>query len=194
MYLFLQGPPRVGKSTILRNALIPYREKVAGLMTQRLFQDGNICGFRACAIGGEALPELEAEYRAGLDGVFLYKGNSFPSVLEDAIARARDLCGENGCELILLDEIGGIELMSPAFMEPLNEILNLGKPLTGTVKSHENLTHTARMLNLPDDILRESENLHRKLKQNGRVLTVTRERLGWAAKEVESFVSRVWRG
>ncbi len=194
MYLFLQGPPRVGKSTIIRNALLPYREKVAGLMTQRLFQDGNICGFRACAIGGGTLPELEGEYRAGMDGVFLYKGTSFPGVLESAIARARDLCAGNGCGLILLDEIGGIELMSPAFMEPLNEILNLGKPLIGSVKSHENLTNTARMLRLKDDILRESEKLHQRLLQNGKVLSVTEDNLGQTAKEVEEFILRVWRG
>lgn len=193
MYLFLQGPPRIGKSTILRNALAPHESVVAGLMIQRLFENGRTCGFRACSVSGE-LPALEGAYATDLDGVFLYRGRAFPAVLDRAVSRAEALCLEESCKLIILDEIGGLELSSPAFMQPLKAIMALGKPCLGVVKSRENLTHTAARLGLPSSILCQSERLHRRIAAGGKVLSVSESNLAQTAQAVTDFVASVQGG
>lgn len=188
MYLFLQGPQRVGKSTILRNALLPRERSVAGLMVQRLLENGGMCGFRACPVSG-ALPQLEGEYAAALTGVFLYRGQSSLAVLERAISRAQALCSQESCKLILLDEIGGLELSSPAFMQCLDAILALGKPCLGVLKSQENLAHTAARLGLPCGILRQSQRLYQRIARGGKVLDVNKNNLGQTAQAVAGFVA-----
>lgn len=188
MHLFLEGAPRTGKSTILRNVLLPYQQAAAGFMVQRLFENGQMCGFRACVLNGGALPALEAAYSGETDGVFLHGGKAVPGVLEDAVARAKSLCERESCKLILLDEIGGFELFSPAFMQPLDAVLRLGKPCLGVIKARENLAHTARRLHLPDEILRQNENLRRQIEENGRVLAVTGGNLAGVTQTVADFV------
>lgn len=189
MYLFLQGPSRVGKSTIVRNALAPYRGAVAGLMTQRLFRGGQLCGFCARVVGGGALPPLEAPYTGDGAGVFLLDGAARPGVLEDAIARAGAQCARPSCRFVVLDEIGGLELASPGFMQPLSAILALGKPCAGVLKSHENLVHTAQKLGLPQSVLRQRDELQGRLVAGGSVLTVREGNLAETARRVNAFVA-----
>lgn len=193
MYLFLQGPRRIGKSTILRNALLSRERSVAGLMVQRLFENGEICGFRAYPVDGE-LPALEAAYTVGLEGVFLYRRQAFPAVLERAVSRAQALCAKQSCKLIILDEIGGLELSSPAFMRPLEAIMALGKPCLGVVKSKENLAGAIARLGLSCAILDQSEKLHRLIAQDGRVLSVHENNLAETAQSVADFVASVQGG
>ena len=190
MYLFLQGPQRIGKSTILRNALLPHESAVAGLLVQRLVENGRICGFRACSVRGE-LPALEGAYAADLEGVFLYHGKAFPAVLEHAVSRAEALCAEESSKLIILDEIGGLELSSLAFMQPLEAIMALGKPCLGVIKSRENLTHTIARLGLPSTILCQNEMLHRRIAEGGKVLSVNESNLVQTAQAVADFVASV---
>ncbi|MGI6643247.1 MAG: nucleoside-triphosphatase [Bacillota bacterium] len=192
MYMFLQGPPRIGKSTILRNALLPWQTTVAGLMVQRLREDGEICGYRACAVHGE-LPTLEIDYVEHLDGVFLYRRKSFPEVLDRTISRARVLCAKDGCEIIILDEIGGLELSSPAFMESLETIMALGKPCLGVLKSQENLARVAARVGMPSRVFRLSENLYRRIEAGGKILEVSENNLAETAQTVADFLVAVRR-
>ncbi len=189
-YLFLQGPPRVGKSTILRNALLPQESSVSGLMVQRLREDGQVCGYRACAVHGE-LPTLEMAYVEDLDGVFLYRGKSFPDVLEHTVSRARALCAEDSCRIIILDEIGGLELSSSAFMQSLEAIMALGKPCLGVFKSRENLAQVIARLGLPPRIFRQSEKVYRRIEAGGKILDVSESNLAETIQTVANFVAAV---
>lgn len=192
MHLFLEGSPRVGKSTILKNALSPYQPFVAGFMVQRLFRQGEICGFRACVVDGRGIPALEAPDANGLEGVFLYEGNPIPGVLEHVIFRAGEQCARDACKVILLDEIGGFELRSPAFMQSLDVILRLGKPCIGVLKSRENLARTVRRLNLPDGVFQQNDDLHRRIEENGKVLVVTERNVNSTAKAAGAFIRAVF--
>lgn len=189
MFLFLRGLPRVGKSTILRQSLLPHHKLVAGLMVQRLRDGEQICGYRAVPVNGDTLPTLEAPCPDTLDGVFLYKRKTIAGVLESAVLRAESYCKEDFCKLIILDEIGGFELSSPAFMASLDNILSLGKPCLGVVKSHKNLSHAASRLALPGDVLRRSEALHNRLEAEGRVLTVDSGNLTATTRAVDAFIA-----
>lgn len=187
MYLFLEGKPRLGKSTAIRNALLPYVSAVSGFMVQRLFVNGEICGYRACTVNG-SLPELEAPYTEGSNGVFLYQRKSYPAVLDTAIIRAQELCERDTCKLVLLDEIGGLELSSPAFTKSLEKILALGKPCLGVVKSRGNLIHMTRRVEMGDDILGKSAALHAQLAAGGNVLHVQEDNLSETQQAVKAFL------
>ena len=189
MKLFLQGDIQIGKSTILRNALLPYEQHVAGLMVQRLFEDGAVCGFRACAVNG-ALPMVDGAYSDELNGVFLYKGQSFPAVLEETIMRAHTICAETACKFIVLDEIGGLELLSGAFMNSLEKILALNKPCAGVIKARRNLERMAGRLHLSPDILTLRDNLQKKIEADGRVLTMTEASRGETKLAVREHVHK----
>lgn len=173
MTLFLQGDRQIGKSTMLRQALLPHAQQVAGLVVQRLFENGEKCGYRACVARG-ALPAVDAPYTPGDPSVFLYKGQAHTGVLEKAMADAQAACAEGAYKLLILDEIGGMELLSDAFMRPLCATLALGKPCVGVLKSRQNLARMAGgRLGLPADILAKRDALQESLEVQGRVLTVT---------------------
>ena len=187
MKLFLQGPVQIGKSTILRNALLPYENMVAGFAVQRLFENGAMCGFRSCALNG-TIPPVDGEYSAGLEGIFLYHGQYFPGILEKSVSVALDTCKKEHCKIILLDEIGGLELRSSTFMKPLQKILALGKPCVGVLKSHDNLAGTADRFKLPINILALRDKLQKQLEADGRVFTMTHENRQEAEHTVMRFV------
>ncbi|MGC4018428.1 MAG: nucleoside-triphosphatase [Muricomes sp.] len=188
MKLFLQGPRQIGKSTILRDALLPHESHAAGLMVQRLFENGAMCGFRACVVDG-TLPALTGAYEQDQRGIFLYNGHAFPHVLEDAVAEALTLCRSPRCTFIILDEIGGMELLSTEFMQYLQEILLLEKPCLGVIKSRDNLAHTASRLKLADKILPLRDALQQTLEADGKVLTVTEENRAETRQIVTAFIN-----
>ena len=188
--LFLQGDVQVGKSTIIQNALKPYEQKVCGLVVQRLFENNQKSGFRACIVDGK-LPALEAQYAKNLSGIFLYKKQAWPQVLEQAIDETLELCVKKHCHLIVLDEIGGLELLSKSFMTALHKILQLKKPCLGVVKSLENLAHTARRVHLPETILELGIQLQQELESSGEILIVDPKTRHKTADMVQNFIKKV---
>ncbi len=81
---------------------------------------------------------------AGRDGTFISPGGKDLSVLEKVIAQVEKNCRKSSCRIVLLDEIGGFELLSDKFMSSLYEILNSGRLCIGVLKSRQNLKHTIR--------------------------------------------------
>jgi nucleoside-triphosphatase len=174
MKLFLQGRSGVGKSRLLRETLEPYTGAVAGFTVQRLTQNGELVGFRAASIEG-GFPPGEAEYTQETAGVFILRGRQNVPVLEEAILRAEEESRKSRRKLVLLDEIGGIELVSDVFMDTLNRLLSGGKPCCGVFKSHENLAHTASILRLGEEYANRSKLLAARLEEAGELLTVTEQ-------------------
>ncbi len=187
MHLFLQGNRQIGKSTLIHTALKQVASRVAGFQTQHLIHGGNIIGHRAVAVSG-ALPPLEIPYDKNLDGIFLLYKQRDTSVLEKVITQARDSAKSSATQLILLDEIGGFELNSNAFMQALHEIFAIGKPCIGVLKSASNLAHTSMVLKLGAEYPALHEDLEQFLSENGNVLTVTEANIYDVQCEIEAFV------
>ena len=159
MHIFLQGPSKIGKSTLLREALAPYVPLIAGFVVQRLTENGAVVGYRAVRIEGE-FPPPEAEYCPELEGIFISRGLKWDAAaLNEAIMSVRGRAPAHSRKLILLDEIGGVELGSRVFMGALEELLAGEKPCFGVFKSRENFARAARNLGFP---ARHSD-LHRRL-------------------------------
>lgn len=172
MHLFLQGPIGIGKSTLLQKAIKLSGFSITGFTAQRLIENGKTIGYRAVMVNG-TLPALEASCPDDMDGVFLLNGKRNVSVLERAIQQVERDMQSPEVKLVLLDEIGGIELTSDAFMGPLRRILSGAKPCIGVLKSAGNLAHTSSVLKLGAEYPALHKELEDLIRQKGELLTVT---------------------
>lgn len=172
MNLFLHGPIGVGKSTLLQEVMTPVVSSVCGMFTQRIQASGKTLGYRAALINGAFLP-VETVFSPDLDGVFLMDGQRFAEKLDDLILQVERLIQSVGIRLVLLDEIGGIELMSGVFWDALSRILVSGKPCVGVYKSVDNIRHMASVLNLGTEYLERHEEMRQLICGNGTLIELT---------------------
>ena len=151
--LFLEGPIQTGKSTLIRSVLGDCLTRCGGFASQRLIDTaGNTRGFRLgpaaktplTAPAGEFLSDpgetasLRAfQQKAGIfkwfeaDGRVITDQSVFDTVGVDL------LCSSMNRPLILLDEIGGSELLCEPFRKALFETLRSGIPCLGVMKLAE---------------------------------------------------------
>lgn len=144
--LFLLGDIAVGKSTMIRENLLPHLAQVGGFYVQRIFIGERIAAFKLNPLQEAGKYQLNAYVSglAGLDSLFLYS--------DEAGQWHKDLAVFAGCgraclkeslaagkDLILLDELGGIELACPDFMEAVLEVLDSEVPALGVMKSPQNV-------------------------------------------------------
>lgn len=149
-HLFLEGPVRSGKSTLIRECLTPYRDEIGGFCCVRLIDDaGDIVGYRLAPAYHVTVDE---RYSAAAKNVFIEFGDDAHcpkdaeglcgsgthtvtkhlDVFDDASASY--LKDTKGKQLMLLDEIGGFELKSEAFKNALYDLLGSGIPCIGVLK------------------------------------------------------------
>ena len=144
--LFIEGNIRLGKSTLIREILLPFFPKVGGIFVQRIFIGERYVAFKLN-------PVREAEdYRlnkyvnslSGMDNLFLYSDvrgqwQAKKEIFESGgVAYIKESIEDNK-KLILLDELGGVELNCPAFMETVMTALNSKIPVLGVLKSSRNV-------------------------------------------------------
>lgn len=185
--LFLQGPQGSGKSYLLYEALRSM-PGLAGFATQKLVRDGAVCAFRAVIVKG-GLPALEAPFQTGLDGVFIQAGGRDVSVLENLIGDV--LQGSKRARLIVLDEIGGIELTSPRFMQPLQQLLTGPVPCIGVFKSRDNLLGMSKRMQLPQEYPALHARLEELLQDTGRLLNYMGREDRQAQETVRFFLKHI---
>ena len=119
MKLLLTGPPGVGKTTVIQTVLSGIEIRAGGFYTQEMRRGGRRVGFSLKTLDGAegvlAHIDYPRRYRVGRYGVDL---NRFEAVALPALERA---LGEK--ELIVIDEIGKMELFSERFQEMVEHIL-----------------------------------------------------------------------
>ena len=195
---FLQGPSGIGKSTILRKVFTPCTASATGFVVQGLIENGENIAFRAVCLE-DAYPPPQALYHPDLDGVFISRrrwmgfgaleqlmkqvrqktkyvpsGRAREEVIKGSAIWPTDVCKK----LILLDEIGGIEMSSPVFMDSLEQILSGKIPCFGVFKSRENLSRASSNLSLSanyDELQEQHRRLESLICANGEILTVTEQ-------------------
>ena len=137
-HLFLEAESGAGKSTLIRKLIAPYIDSVGGFTSQRLLDDsGDTIAFRI--VPAEDL-RLAVPYEDTPDSIFRIvtedvKGLNKPEIFESE--GLKYLTGNDEKKLILLDEIGGIELRNDAFREKLHEVLAGDIPCIGVMKQNQ---------------------------------------------------------
>jgi len=123
----LTGPPGVGKTSVIRQAVT--RLEAGGFYTEEIRESGVRQGFRLVTLDGKsamlAHVEFKSPHRVGKYGV------DVASLEQVGVAALRRAIQED--PVVVIDEIGKMELFSEAFRQVVLEALESGKKVLGTI-------------------------------------------------------------
>jgi len=127
--ILLTGPPGCGKTTLIRRVIEELGLRAGGFYTEEVRVGGVRRGFRIVCLDGPsgtlAAVDLQSPYRVGKYGVSL---SGIDTIAVPAIYRALA-----GADVVVIDEIGKMELFSPRFQEAVVAALDSGKVVLGTI-------------------------------------------------------------
>ncbi len=125
----LTGRPGTGKTSLIKQAVAEMAGKAGGFYTEEIRSQGTRKGFRLVTLDGQdailAHVKSQSRYRVGKYGVDI---DSLDRVGVPALRKAAEQC-----EVVVIDEIGKMELFSDSFRETVLEIIDSGKKLLGTI-------------------------------------------------------------
>jgi len=125
----LTGRPGTGKTSIIKQAVAGMKGKAGGFYTEEIRSQGVREGFRLVTLGGPtailAHIDIHSQYRVSKYGVDL---DSLDGVGVSALYQAAE-----DCDLVVIDEIGKMELFSANFREAVLHIIDSGKKVLGTI-------------------------------------------------------------
>jgi nucleoside-triphosphatase len=164
--ILLTGRPGVGKTTVVRKVLDRWEAGAGGFYNQEIREEGRRTGFRLVTLDGErgilASVNISSPHRVGKYGVDL---SDLENVGVEALVRAVQ---QSGVSLIVVDEIGKMELFSSAFREAvevafdspkqvLATVMARSQPWVDAIKARPNVTlvevTTLNRCTLPEQIL-----------------------------------------
>lgn len=127
--LLLTGSPGCGKTSLIKEAVKAFSGRAGGFYTEELRREGSREGFQIVTLNGAkavlAHLSFSSPFRVGRYGVDV-------AALEQlAVAAVRGALARD--ELVVVDEIGKMELYSPLFQQILREAINSGKKVLGTI-------------------------------------------------------------
>ena len=130
--ILLTGRPRVGKSTLILKVVETLKKEgchLGGFYTLEVREGGNRSGFNINTLDGKtgvlARVGLKSSYRLGKYGIEMGQFEEIAlDALEDAIEKR---------DIIVIDEIGYMELKSRRFRELVLRALDSQKPVLATV-------------------------------------------------------------
>ena len=130
-WLLLTGRPGAGKTTAIREAVKGLNIRIGGFYTEEIRHGASRTGFRLTTFDGREVILAHVDFpgspRVGRYGVNLdaMKDVAVPSLC-NAIESA---------DLIVVDEVGKMELLCQEFVDVLGLALQSAKPLLGTILS-----------------------------------------------------------
>jgi nucleoside-triphosphatase len=150
----LTGRPGSGKTSLIKQVAARMPGQAGGFYTEEIRSQGIREGFRLVTLDGETIilahATIRSQHRVGKYGVDI---EALDRVGVPALERAAE-----HYDLVIVDEIGKMELFSPRFREAVSQIISRGKKVLGTIMLNPNP--------FADDIKRQP---------NVNLLTVTRE-------------------
>jgi nucleoside-triphosphatase len=127
--LLLTGKPGTGKTALIKEALTRTKVKGGGFYTEEIRAGGIRQGFRVVTLDGQeailahvdiSSPYQVSKYRVDIDSLHRVGVSALHQALK-------------GRDLIVIDEIGKMELLSPRFREAVKQAINSGKKVLGTI-------------------------------------------------------------
>ena len=130
MNILLTGKPRIGKTTIIKK-VVKDLKGVGGFYTEEI-RDGYRKGFRIITLDGRegvlAHMGIKSRYRVGKYGVNI---EDLENIAVKSVEESLDK------DIIVIDEIGKMEIFSEKFRNTLEKALDTGKVL-GTIMKKSN--------------------------------------------------------
>jgi nucleoside-triphosphatase len=130
----LTGQPGTGKTSIIKEAVAGIKGRAGGFYTEEIRSRGVRQGFRLVTLEGKtatlAHVNIDSPCRVSKYGV---DTDSLDRIGVSALTQAA-----RQCDLVVVDEIGKMELFSPKFRETVQGIINSGKKVLGTIMLHPN--------------------------------------------------------
>jgi len=125
----LTGKPGTGKTSLIKEAIAGIKGKAGGFYTEEIRTQGTRQGFRLITLDGRSATlahvDIQSPHRVGKYGVDI---DSLDRVGVSALRRAAQ-----DCDLVVVDEIGKMELFSSDFREAVSQVIDSGRRVLGTV-------------------------------------------------------------
>jgi nucleoside-triphosphatase len=125
----LTGRPGTGKTSLIKQAIAGTGSRAGGFYTEEIRVQGMRQGFRLVTLDGQSVtlahvdihsPHRVSKYEVDVEGL--------ERVGVSALLRAIEQC-----DLIVVDEIGKMELFSARFREAVEQAIDSGKRVLGTI-------------------------------------------------------------
>ncbi len=130
----LTGKPGAGKTSLIKQAVAGMGGKAGGFYTEEIRSGGARLGFRLVTLDGESAilshVNIHSPYRVSKYGVDI---DNLDRVGVSALYKAAE-----ECDLVVIDEIGKMELFSANFKEAVLQIIDSGKRVLGTIMLNAN--------------------------------------------------------
>lgn len=168
--ILITGNPGVGKTTLIQNIVSKLNISAGGFYTTEVRdENGKRWGFKIISLDGRseilASVEIISQRRVGKYGVDV---GAVDRVGVTAVRNAMDRD-----DIVVIDEIGRMELTSKQFRDAAMEVLDSSKPLLGTVAIKE--TSFAEKI---------------RKRQDTRIIRLTRNNIS----EVTTYIERLLKG
>ncbi len=129
--LLLSGRAAIGKTTIVKKIVDKLGDRAGGFYTEEIFGPGGRKGFQAITLDGHkttlAHVDIRSRSRVGRYGVDVAAFERVGvTALRKAIAQS---------EIVIIDEVGKMELFSSRFKAEVLRAVECGKPVVATVMS-----------------------------------------------------------
>jgi len=132
--IFITGPPGCGKTTLIKEILKELKIPTKGFFTEEIRRDGERIGFKILTLSKKegilAEKGLKSSYKVSKYGVLL------KNLEEIGIKEIEE--GLKGNFLIVVDEIGKMELFSNKFRDAILKALDSENKVLGTIMLQEN--------------------------------------------------------
>jgi len=169
MNVLLTGRPGIGKTTLIRKLIDTSSLSKGGFYTKEIRKEGQRVGFSLTTLDGAksilAHLNVESPYRVGRYGVDI---DNLEAIGVESIRKAISTK-----ELIVIDEIGRMELFSKKFRDAVIEALQTGRVLATIKKGRGNFI----------DVIKD--------RKDTRVLEVTLENRGTLLNELVRIVTNL---
>jgi nucleoside-triphosphatase len=130
----LTGKPGTGKTSLIKQAVAELEVRAGGFYTEEIRIRGTRLGFKLVTLDGHEITLAHADFKKQFQ-VSKY-GVDIESLERVGVSALRKAAEQ--CALVVVDEIGKMELFSADFREVVSEIIGGGKRVLGTIMFHPN--------------------------------------------------------